>query len=62
MRQTDRCRNPQLRATIKLARLHQHGQHDEAYATLAEIYGWLTEGFDTTDLKHAEALLELLKG
>jgi hypothetical protein len=25
---------------------------------LAEIYGWFTEGFDTTDLKEAKALLE----
>ena len=24
---------------------------------LAEIYGWFTEGFDTADLKDAEALL-----
>jgi adenylate cyclase len=27
---------------------------------LSEIYGWFTEGFDTTDLKDAEALLEEL--
>jgi hypothetical protein len=25
---------------------------------LAPIYGWFTEGFDTTDLKEAKALLE----
>jgi len=26
----------------------------------AEIYGWLTEGFDTADLQEAKALLEEL--
>ena len=29
---------------------------------LAEIYGWSTEGFDTADLKDAQALLEELSG
>jgi adenylate cyclase len=29
---------------------------------LADIYGWFTEGFDTADLKDAEALLERLNG
>ena len=27
---------------------------------LAPIYGWLTEGFDTADLKEAKALLKEL--
>jgi hypothetical protein len=27
---------------------------------LAEIYGWFTEGFDTSDLKEAGALLDEL--
>jgi hypothetical protein len=27
---------------------------------LADIYGWLTQGFDTTDLKDAKALLDEL--
>jgi len=27
---------------------------------LAEIYGWFTEGFDTTDLQEAKALLDEL--
>jgi len=27
---------------------------------LGEIYGWLTEGFDTVDLKDAKALLDEL--
>ena len=29
-------------------------------AMLADIYGWFTEGMDTTDLKDAKALLEEL--
>jgi hypothetical protein len=29
-------------------------------AILADIYNWLTEGFDTADLKDAKALLEEL--
>jgi hypothetical protein len=28
---------------------------------LAEIYGWFTEGFDTTDLKDAKGLLSKSK-
>jgi len=27
---------------------------------LEESYGWFTEGFDTTDLQEAQALLEVL--
>ena len=37
-----------------------HRAIDEARAMLAEIYNWFTEGFDTTDLKDAKALLEEL--
>ena len=29
---------------------------------LSDIYNWFTEGFDTTDLKDAKALLEELGG
>ncbi len=51
----------ELRATTSLARLlAKQGKHDEARTMLAEIYGWFTEGFDTADLKDAEALLEEL--
>src|SRR5215467_10568834 len=51
----------ELRATTSLSRLlaSQH-RRDEAYAILGEIYGWFTEGFDTTDLKEAKALLDEL--
>ncbi len=36
------------------------GKTDEARKLLAPIYGWFTEGFDTTDLKEAKALLDEL--
>jgi predicted ATPase len=48
----------ELRATMSLVRLlAKQGRRDEARATLAEIYGWFTEGFDTRDLKDAKSLL-----
>jgi hypothetical protein len=46
---------------MSLARLWQsQGKRTEAYALLAPIYGWFTEGFDTADLRDAKALLEAL--
>ena len=57
------ARSLELRATTSLARqLKSLGRRDEARAMLAEIYGWFTEGFDTTDLKDAKALLDELNG
>ena len=51
----------ELRAVMSLARLwQQQGRKDEARQMLAEIYSWFTEGFDTADLKDAQALLEEL--
>jgi predicted ATPase len=51
----------ELRAITSLARLlAQQGRRGEARTMLAAIYGWFTEGFDTADLKDAEALLEEL--
>ena len=35
-------------------------KRDEANDLLAPVYGWFTEGFDTLDLKEAEALLDEL--
>jgi predicted ATPase len=40
--------------------LRDTNRRDEARATLAEIYNWFAEGFDTADLKEAKALLEEL--
>jgi predicted ATPase len=49
----------ELRATTSLARLlAKQDRSGEARAMLAGIYGWFTEGFDTTDLKDAKALLD----
>jgi hypothetical protein len=46
---------------MSLARLlRQQGKVEEARRTLAEIYNWFTEGFDTADLKDAKALLDEL--
>jgi tetratricopeptide (TPR) repeat protein len=51
----------ELRAATSLGRLWQRqGKHAEAYALLAPVYGWFTEGFDTGDLQDAKTLLEEL--
>ena len=51
----------ELRATVSLARLlRDTNRRDEARKTLSEIYNWFTEGFDTTDLNDAKALLDEL--
>ncbi len=53
----------QLRTATSLARLMRDtDRREEARATLADIYGWFTEGFDTADLKDAKALLHELGG
>jgi predicted ATPase len=51
----------ELRATMSLARLlRDTDRRDEAHEMLAGIYNWLTEGFDTANLKDAKALLDEL--
>jgi hypothetical protein len=56
-----KARFPELRATASLARLlKRQGKAEEARKMLAEIYNWLTEGFEFADLKDAKALLEEL--
>jgi predicted ATPase len=53
----------ELRAAMSLVRLwQQQGKRTEAYALLAPISSWFTEGFDTADLQEAKALLEDLEG
>ncbi len=55
------ARSLELRAATSLARLwQQQGQRREAYALLAPLYDWFTEGFTTADLREARALLEAL--
>lgn len=52
----------ELRATVSLARMQfDRGEGDEALALLAPLYGWFTEGFDTSDLKQAKKLLDELR-
>ena len=44
-----------------MARLwRDQGKHDDARELLAPVYNWLTEGFDTLDLKEAKTLLDAL--
>ena len=51
----------ELRAAVNLARLcREQGRHGEARDLLAPVYGWFTEGFDTADLREANALLDQL--
>jgi predicted ATPase len=51
----------ELRAALSLSRLWQQlGKRESARDLLAPIYGWFTEGFDTTDLQEARALLQQL--
>jgi class 3 adenylate cyclase/predicted ATPase len=55
------ARSWELRAAMSVSRLWQRqGKRDEARELLGEIYGWFTEGFDTADLKEAQALLDEL--
>jgi len=51
----------ELRAAMSMARLwRDQGKPEAARNLLAPVYGWFTEGFDTLDLKEANALLEEL--
>jgi predicted ATPase len=51
----------ELWASSSLARLwRDQGRRAEAHDLLAPVYGWFTEGFDTLDLKEAQALLQEL--
>ena len=48
----------ELRSAMSLARLwRSQGKPRQGRDLLAPVYGWFTEGFDTRDLKAAEALL-----
>ena len=51
----------ELRVATSIARLwRDQGKRQEARDLLAPVYGWFTEGFDTRDLKEANALLDEL--
>jgi predicted ATPase len=55
------ARTFELRAAMSMAQLwRDQGRRDEARELLAPVYSWFTEGFDTSDLKQAKALLNEL--
>ena len=61
MSRRQQAKSLELRAAMSLARLwQQQGKRTEAYALLAPVYGWFTEGFDTADLQEAKVLLAAL--
>jgi predicted ATPase len=52
----------ELRATCSLARMQASQDHtEEARTTLAPLYEWFTEGFDTNDLVEAKTILDRLR-
>jgi predicted ATPase len=54
-----KARSLELRAAGDLARQWaERGDRSQAMELLAPVYGWFTEGFDTTDLQEAKALLD----
>jgi predicted ATPase len=51
----------ELRAATNLAQyLRDEGKNAEARSVLKPVFDWFAEGFDTPDLKQAEALLDQL--
>jgi hypothetical protein len=40
--------------------LRKQSRRDEVITTLPDVYGWLTEGFDTADMKEAKNLIDEL--
>lgn len=59
--QSQGSRSYELRCSVGLARLLQRsGRRSEAQAAIAPVYAEFVEGFDTADLKEAQALLQEL--
>lgn len=56
--QQQHAKSAELRATVGLSRLRlRQGKPAAAYHLLVDLYAWFTEGFDTSDLQEAKALL-----
>ena len=59
---TQQAKTFELRASVSLSRLwRDQGKRNEARELLTPIYGWFTEGFETLDLREANALLNTLR-
>jgi DNA-binding winged helix-turn-helix (wHTH) protein/predicted ATPase len=59
--QAQEAKSFELRAATSLGRLWAtQGKATEAHALLSNVYAWFTEGFETPDLREANALLEEL--
>jgi predicted ATPase len=59
--QRQNAKSLELRAVTSMARLYQNqGQRAKARRLLEDVYATFTEGFDTSDLREAKALLDEL--
>ena len=59
---SQQARSFELRAATDLAKLWKNeGKRAKALDVLAPIYGYFSEGFDTSDLKEAKAVLAQLQ-
>jgi predicted ATPase len=59
--QAQQAKSLELRAAMSLARWWQaHSRAAEAKQLLTSLYGWFTEGFDTSDLQTAQAIIASL--
>ena len=52
-----------LRSTLSIAGVHRaRGEVEQALKEIREVYAGFNEGFDTADLKRAEAMMRTLGG
>ena len=59
--QQQEAKSWELRAVVSLSKLLiAQNRHEIAYKRLKPVYDWFTEGFDTSDLTEARALLHRL--
>ena len=59
--QSQQAKSLELRTSIRLAQLwRDSGKQDEAHQLLSDIYGWFSEGLETSDLQTAKALRDEL--
>ena len=54
------AKSSELRRNERARLWRDQGKPQQAREVLAPVYGWFTEGFDTSDLKEAKALLDAL--